>query len=53
MRSGFANPARWETLMDYECRTISSVATMSTSAPGDLQSGYCHKFLIGLTTTGS
>jgi hypothetical protein len=22
-----------ETLMDYECRTVSSVATMSTSAP--------------------
>jgi hypothetical protein len=35
--------------MDYECRTVSSVATMSTSAPGDyLQSGYAIKFLTGL-----
>jgi hypothetical protein len=45
MRGGLRQPrAARRTLMDYECRTVSSVATMSTLCPGSyLQSGYCHK----------
>jgi hypothetical protein len=34
--------------MDYECRTVSSVATMTLCPGSYLQSGYAIKFLTGL-----
>jgi hypothetical protein len=48
-KAGRQPAQRRETLMDYECRTVSSVATMSTSAPGDISNqDIAIKFLTGL-----